>query len=349
MLPEVVGPEEWRRAENVDAVAAHLLANMAFDASLSDLHDDTIGALQASDLIEFEWGTTVTTTCELHGTYSRHPPRIRVARGQTTARANFTAAHEFGHHLQHEDPDWALDVFAELRRNQPVLASVVEELVSNLVAVQLLMPQDVVESAWSGKLTPDFVRALTRDGRVSRQAAAIRAVNHASPEERDVIVVVADPVDGRVLSSAASSRSQLFPPPTNSFQSDLRTLANGRTGPRQAGEGFQYSTGRTRADITYDWGWDHAGQYIFVAARPTYRFGTPQWDGDDVECASENCNHVFSRSAAELCPKCRLPICPACNACGGCEKKQGALCMNCFTLMSLSESQRGSVHDECPV
>lgn len=348
MLPDVVDPAEWRRPENLDAVAAHLLANMTFDVPLSDLRDDVVRALEASDLIEFEWGTSLATTCELHGTYSRRPPRIRVARGQSTARANFTAAHEFGHHLQQENAEWALDVFVELRRAQPVLAAVVGELVSNHVAVQLLMPQDVLASAWSGRLTPDFVRELTRDGRVSRQAAAIRAVNHAA-DERDVVVIVADPLDGRVLSSSASALSQLYPPPTNSFQSDLRTFGDGATGLRQASEGFQYSTGRTRADITYDWGWDHAGQYMFVVARPTYRFGTPQWDGDDVECVSENCEHVFSRSAAGVCPNCRLPICPACNACGGCEKKHGALCMNCFTLMSLSESQRGPVHDECPV
>lgn len=264
------------------------------------------------------------------------------------ARANFTAAHEFGHHLQQSDSEWALDVLAGLRHDHNTLSRHVEEAVSNRVAVTLLMPAAVVEEAWTGELTPTFVRALTRGGLVSRQAATLRASSFAAPEDPNAVIVVADPATGAVLSSVSSDTSTLARPAKGSVQSDFRALTSGSEGRRGAATGFEYVTGSARSDITYDWGWDAHHTYVFIVARPTYRFGNAQWDRDAVECSSVTCDSTFSHHTATRCGACMLPICPDCGACG-CEKQRGTVCMNCFTEMSLSESQRGTVHDECPI
>ncbi|MFJ2543056.1 ImmA/IrrE family metallo-endopeptidase [Microbacterium sp. NPDC087589] len=346
MLPDVASPGEWLHPKVVAAVAEHLLANMQFDQPRSALESDITRALQDSDLIEFEWSTEVDTVCELLGTYTRRPARIRVARRQRTARANFTAAHEFGHHLQQQDEDWAMEL-ADLRRAHGSLMRHVEEAVSNHVAVLLLMPDHVVETAWTGTLTPAFVRALTRDGLVSRQAASMRASRWARADDPNAVLVVADPTTGLVLSSESADASTLARPPKGSVQSDFRALTAGAQGTRAATDGFVYSTNTSRSDIAYDWGWDADGTHIFVVARPTYRFGDALWSRDELECASASCESTFAREGAVLCRTCMLHRCPDCGSCG-CEKRRGATCENCGFEMSVRESQLGSAHEECP-
>lgn len=347
MIPDVGSVGEWLHPDIVNAVAEHLLANMRFDQPRTALEADVTRALTDSDLIEFEWSSSVETTCELHGMYSSPPPRIRVSRQQGTARANFTAAHEFGHHLQKHDADWSMDVLAGLRRTHNALSRHVEEAVSNRVAVLLLMPESVVEREWTGTLTPTFVRALTRRGLVSRQAASIRASAWAQTSDPHAVIVVADPVTGVVLSSESGANSKLARPPKGSIQPDFLVLTTSAEGRREATEGFVYSTNRSRADITYDWAWDAEGRYVFIVARPTYEFGTPQWGLDEIECASASCDSSFSRDAAVLCPTCRTHMCPDCGSCN-CERRRGTTCTACGMEMSVREAQLGSEHEECP-
>lgn len=344
MLPSIETPEAWRSEEKTALVAQHLLSGLNLDVSRSDLEDDIVGALTSSSDIIFEWTASVNSTCELLGTYSPFPPRIRVSRRLGVGRANFTAAHEVGHHLQAYDAEWGLGVLAELRRTHAFIAQDVEERVSNQVATRLLMPDAFVASEWTGSLTPDFVRALTRDGRVSREAASMRAVAYAGSES--AVVVIARP-DGQVTSARASDASKLAPPPRRTLQPDFAKLAEAEPGHHRAVEGFIYATGVSRSDLTYDWVWDHNGTHLIVVAVPEYRFGDANWGGDEMECLSANCGSSFSRSDAELCLTCRQPICPDCSACA-CEKAVGKLCDNCFTIMSIAESDRGDVHEVCP-
>lgn len=347
MLPEVRTAAEWLQPANIAAAAEHLLEHMQFDQPREALESDVIRALQDSDHIDFEWSSQVDTTCELHGTYSSPPAHIRVSRQQPTARANFTAAHEFGHHLQRHDDEWAMDVMAVLRHSDPVMMRHVEEAVSNRVAVNLLMPERIVEDAWTGQLTPAFIRALTRNGHVSRQAATIRASAWSQESEPHAVIIVADPLTGLVLSSESHETSSLTRPPKNSVQPDFRALTAGPEGTRGATEGFIYSTNSARSDITYDWGWDASGTHLLIVARPTYRFGTAQWDRDDIECQSASCDSSFSRNDAVLCPTCMHHVCPDCGACA-CERRRGTTCADCGMEMSIRESQIGTTHEECP-
>ncbi|MFJ4036906.1 ImmA/IrrE family metallo-endopeptidase [Microbacterium sp. NPDC090007] len=321
---------------------------MTFDQPRAAVEADITRALTDSSDLEFEWGAPEGTVCELHGTYQRRPARIRVSREQGTARANFTAAHEFGHHLQYSDPEWALDVLAPSRRDHPTVSQHVEEAVSNRVAVKVLMPDHVVESAWCGRLTPGFILALTQGGKVSRQAASMRASAYAAVEDPHAVVIVADPISGVVFSSVSDEHSALARPPKGSVQPDLRTLTSRQQQSVGATEGLVYGTGSARSDVTYDWGWDAPGVNIFVVARPTYRFGSAQWDRDMVSCVSATCDSAFARADATFCDRCGEYICPDCGACG-CEKKHGKLCLHCFTEMSLAEAQRGSRHSVCPI
>lgn len=344
MLPSVDDAEEWRLDENTALVAQHLLEGMDLGVPKADFEDDVVHALVASPEIDFEWSTTIAAGCELLGTYSADPPRIRVSRRLGTGRANFTAAHEIGHHLQANDADWALGVLAKMRRDRPFIARDVEERVSNEVAVRLLMPDALVASEWVGALTPDFVLALTRHGRVSREAASMRAVAYAA--STSAVVVIAQP-NGLVTSARGSDASKLAPPPRRTIQPDFAALSESEPGRRGAVEGFLYSTGVSRADLRYDWCWDHDGTHLIVVADLNYRFGDPQWGGDEVECTSVNCGSSYSRASASICFTCKQPVCPHCAACA-CDKPEGKMCMNCFTVMSIAESAKADWHDECP-
>lgn len=347
MLPSIENPEEWRLEENTILVARHLLERMSLDVSRSDIEDDIIAALSSSADVAFEWVSNVSGSCELHGTYFADPPRIRVSRRSGAARANFTAAHELGHHLQEHDDEWGLDVLAGLRASHPFIARDVEERVSDQVAVRLLMPDAHVAAVWTGSLTPDFVRELTRDGRVSRQAASMRAMGHAVAQGIGPTVVAVARPDGVVTSATTSDGSLLAPPQGRSVQSDFAALAEGIPGHYRAIQGILYASGFSRADVAYYWSWDYDGTHIFVVVRPEYRFGDANWGNDDIECLGQSCGSSFSLSDAELCAQCKKPKCPDCDACA-CEKTEGAVCSECFTLMSLAETQRGPRHDVCP-
>lgn len=346
MLPKIDHPDEYRTDLISGLVAEHLLSRMNLDVTRSDLSHDIIGALSHSKEIAFEWGRHVTGTCDLHGTYTDTPPRIRVSRNLGAARARFTAAHELGHHLQVNDTEWALDVLAPLRLDTAFVAGDVEERVSNQVATRLLMPDDLLNAAWSGRLDPAFVRALTRDGYVSRQAASMRAMEHAATTDPRAIIVVAR-ADGVITSARAGDGDRLAPPPVRSVQTDFADLASKPPGHVRATDGLFYASGRSRSDISYEWDWDHNGTHMFVIVRPEYEYGDANWDGDEVECLGDSCGSSFSRSVASLCTQCVKPVCPDCGACG-CAKREGKLCSECYTVMSLAESQRGDVHEVCP-
>jgi Zn-dependent peptidase ImmA (M78 family) len=346
VLPSVEDPAQWRQDEYTVLAAQHLLSRMDLDISQSDIEDDIVAALLSSSEIDFEWASSVTGSCELHGTYSAHPPRIRISRRLGTARANFTAAHELGHHLQEHDDEWVWDVLAGLRRTSPFVAQDVEERVSNQVAVHVLMPDDFVASQWGGVLSPEFVRALTREGRVSREAASLRAMGFAVAHGVEPTIIAVARPDGVVTSATASDGVQFAPPQRRTVQPDFSALADREPGRDRAIQGILYASGASRADLTYDWTWDNDGTHLFVVARPEYRFGDANWGADSVECLGPSCESVFSRAAAELCAKCVSPICPDCAACR-CEKTEGATCSVCFMVMSIAESQRGTKHEDC--
>lgn len=346
MLPSIEDPQRWRQDEQTILVAEHLLGGMNLDISRSDIENDIVEALSSSSEIGFEWASSVTGSCELHGTYSARPPRIRVSRRSGTARANFTAAHELGHHLQEHDDEWVWDVLADLRRNHPFIAQDVEERVSNQIAVRLLMPDVFVASHWRGRLTPEFVCSLTRDGRVSREAASLRAMGFAGAQGGGTAVIAVARTDGAVTSATASDGSRLAPPQRWTVQPDFAALAEREPGRHRAIQGILYASGVSRADLTYDWAWGDDGAHLFVIVRPEYQFGDANWGGDDVECLGASCASVFSHSVAERCMKCTSPICPDCATCN-CEKAQGAVCSECFLAMSIAESQRGAKHGDC--
>lgn len=346
VLPEVSTPEEWRSPSAVEAVARHLIETMTLDVSLSDLEDDIVQALKESEHIVFEWAASVNSDCELFGTYVATPPRIRVARKQHTARANFTAAHELGHHLQVHDIDWAADVLADLRADKPWLAKQVEEAVSDQVASLLLLPDDFVQLHWRGSLTPGFVRALTRNGGVSRSAATIRALGFSRQHESKVVIVVSDR-EGIVVFAAATDGGMLAPPARGSHQPDLERIARVGEGHHRARGGIHYSSGTTRSDVKYESEWDVDGSHLITIIRPEYPFGTPNWGSDVAQCQSEACGEVFSRSEATRCELCNRHKCPSCSSCG-CVRREGKTCINCFFVMSLAESERGDAHEVCP-
>jgi Zn-dependent peptidase ImmA (M78 family) len=344
VLPTVNEPSGWRDPSVLEAVADHLIAGMTLDVALADLHDDLVGALRESQMVHLRWAERVAGTCDLHGSYDRLTATIRLELGKPPARTNFTAAHELGHHLQANDLEWGLEVLAELRRQHPTIARFVEEELANVTAARLLIPAAHVQLVWNGSLTPGTIEGLRRDGRVSHHAAIIRAATLTSDP---AIIVVVD-ATGTVIASRSTADS-LFQAPGGSMQPDLRDLFEGgkaRTGVL-ARSGIVYTTGNARADLTYDVGFDSDATHLIAIARPVYTFGSPQWAPEELECSFVACGWVFTLTAETTCPRCRTPKCPSCGTCDECPVARGAVCRNCFLEMSIEESLRATVHDEC--
>lgn len=345
MLPRVDDPELWQSPSILAAVARHLIASTTFDVPASDLQDDVVAALQSSAEVRVRWSDRASEQCELHGTYDFDSQTITLRRGQNLARTNFTAAHELGHHLQATDPDWALKVLAPLRKSHPGLMRRVEESLANTVAAMILMPDDLVASKWAGRLSPQFVNELSQEGRVSRQAAVMRAAGLSDSEP--AILIVSDR-HGSVVTSN-STTDELFRVPKGSVQPDLRTLfEQAPFSGSIASAGLVYSTGNARADFSYEGDLDHSGDYLIVVARPIYRFGDQQWSNEDVECPFEACATVFLWNSENTCTDCHRPKCPQCGNCDGCEAPAAKTCVKCFMEMSLAESAAGDIHAECP-
>jgi len=142
----------------------------ALDSELrAELVADAIGMLDGWDGIRVELcpETDVADRCTVAGGYAPGPPpRISVALAASPGRRQFSALHEYGHHLIAGDERLADDVFPDFADGGEAL----EEAICDAFAAEILLPDELVD------------RHLPPEGPTARSIANLFANSAASRE-----------------------------------------------------------------------------------------------------------------------------------------------------------------------
>lgn len=355
-LPEVNSPDDWLRQDHVDKVVAHLRA-FAGDKEGIDLNHLATApyeALEQHPTLTIEHSDEPVGGCAVYGHYRPSPPTIHVVRASTFGRDHFTLLHEYAHHLQQHDPEWA-DI--EWRIKPDALRLRITEAIANDFASTVLIPDHLLTIV-STVPTARQMAELHQSVRASRQAAIVRvtrasahAAAAAGASEHFFVSLVE--AGGTVVFSQMVG-DDLYPPPRDRHQPDIQHLfqsaiAAGGSATRVTSDGITYSSGANRTDIRLDLHIAHDGAYAFVVGAKEHRYGTARWARRTHLCSSSACEAEFTLDdTITRCPVCTSPRCPECRTCD-CETTATATCQRCFTELSAADRSAGrAVHDECP-
>ncbi len=345
----------WLGIDHIAAVVEHLCRYAAETEgiSLEALASEPYETLEEHPGICIVHSDEPNDGCAVHGHYSPSPPTIHVVRSSTEGREHFTLLHEYAHHLQQHDPEWA-DV--EWRIEPPELRRRVNEAVANEFASLTLIPASALVVV-SPLPTARQVAELHQSARASRQAAIVRiakvAESAAATGTMEHCFITLATVEGTVVFSSVLG-DDVFPPPLGSYQPDLAALADaaveaGGRARRVASHGIVYSSGTTRSDLILDGHLAHDGGYVFVVGTREHRYGRAKWDNVVHVCSSPACETEFTQQQVEEhCGTCHAARCPHCRACG-CLPATLQTCQRCWTELSKAESDAGRTeHSECP-
>lgn len=283
--------------------------------------------------------------CSVAGGY-RHdltPPRIVVTRSASLPRRRFTALHEYGHHLQQNDPDLGGHLIDAAHGDE------LEEAACDVFASRILLPDGLVDEHIPTRgPTADSVLALYATGRASRAACCVRAAERLGAAGA---VVLLRP-DGIV--DFAVSRG-LVPPARGSDQSctaivDAAIGAPDTTVERDRTR-IRYSTGGLSDELYGQAAW--ADGYIVVVLAET----SPGWRGFALPRPGTG---QYARSAVPpawaygTCSTCQdtFPMSEStgqCGTCGdsrcdrghcGCTAARERLCSGCSLYLNRSQFDR---------
>lgn len=355
-LPEVESPDDWLRPDQIDAVVAHLRA-FARDEEGIDLARLAVApfeVLEQHPTLSIEHSDEPIGECAVYGHYRSNPPTIHVVRAYTFGRDHFTLLHEYTHHLQQHDPEWAE---IEWRIKPESLRLRITEAIANMFASTALIPNAVLTTV-SAVPTARQMAELHQAVHASRQAAIVRVTQAAAVATKatgtpDHFFVSLAAADGTVVFSQMVG-DDLYPPPRDSHQPDIMRLfeaallANGSAN-RVTSDGITYTSGTNRTDIRLDLHIAHDGGYAFVVGTKEHRYGAARWTRQTHLCSSPACEAEFVLDETTArCTTCRSPRCPECRACD-CETTTEAVCQRCFMALAAADRSAGrTTHDECP-
>lgn len=293
--------------------------------------------------------------CSVAGGY-RHdqvPPRIVVTRSASRARRRFTALHEYGHHLQQNDPELGGHLIDALHGEE------LEEAACDVFASRILLPDGLVDEHIPARgPTANSVLALYGTGRASRAACCVRAAERLGGAGAVVLLTPEGEVDFAV------SRV-LYPPARGSDQSATAVVAAAMAAPEATVERertrIRYSTGNLSDELYGQAAWvdgyivavlaesspgwrafapprPGTAQYARPAAPPAWGYGTcstcqdtfpmSESAGQCDACGEARCGKGHCRCTAareRLCPGCSLYLnksqfAPGAEQCRGCDE-----------------------------
>jgi hypothetical protein len=267
------------------------------------------------------------TGCSVAGTYlPGPPPELAVARSASTARQDFTALHELGHHLQ-QNSFALMDAFAGQRDGGRLL----EDAACDAFAAEILIPTPLVEThLLPAGPTAAGVVDLWQAAGASRMAVCVRASQYL-PAPGHVMLM---DTSGRMVFAASHG---LPPLRRGSDQSAIPVIS-------AALASYGRAEGRTRVRYRDGIG----GQELYVQVAPmggylvavlvtdlapwrAFAPSAPRSGLDVPTYICEPCDQEFE-SYAPVCTRCRIPPCPECGRCGCPSPVAERLCPGCFTL-----------------
>lgn len=354
-LPKISDPDAWLGHQHVDAVVEHLrvFARDREGIDLQGLATAPYVALEDHRTLTIEHSDEPVGGCAVFGHYSPNPPTIHVVRASTYGRDHFTLLHEYAHHLQQHDPEWAE---TEWRIKPEALRLRITEAIANAFASTALIP-DALLTSISPVPTARQMAELHQSVHASRQAAIVRVTRDAAiaasatGRSEHFFVSLTDSEGVSVFSQMVGN--DVYPPPRDSHQPDFKRLfdaaeaADGAAS-QVASDGIIYSTGSARTDIRLDLHLAHDGGYAFVVGAPEHRYGNPRWGRHVHLCASPACEAEFTvDEILTRCTTCESPHCPECGRCD-CQPAT-TYCVKCYTELAVADRSAGRTqHDECP-
>lgn len=355
-LPNVDRAADWLHPKHIDQVVEHLrtFAQDEEGIDLDALASAPYEVLEQHPTLTIEHSDEPHGGCAVSGYYQPIPPTIHVIRASTYGRDNFTLLHEYTHHLQQHDPEWA-DI--EWRIKPEPLRLRIAEAVANNFASAALIPEYLLNGV-STVPTAAQIAELHQSVHASRQAAIVRitrAAAHACAAAGTIehFFVSLAAADGTIVFSQMVG-DDLYPPPRGSHQPDVQrlfeTAVNTHGNATQVtSDGITYTSSANRSDIRLDLHLAHDGDYAFVVGTKQHRYGTAQWTKQTHLCPSDACDTEFVLDATIVrCPTCGGPRCPECRSCD-CIGAAAATCTRCFMTLSAADISAGrSDHDECP-
>lgn len=346
MLPTPSELSSWLRREMVELAAQHLLTAINPDVAVG-LAVDPRAALRDYVGLQVVEEDHSGRGCGVYGRYDRVSSTIYYE-ASNWGRDNFTVLHEFGHHLQCHDPEWA-DILWKLRAHN--LQSV-EERVSDTVASLLLLPAaDLTALASSARLDVELIAAAYKRSSASIQATLVRTRDTLTGLHRSFLAVADS--DGTVRFSL-SLHDDIAPPGRNSVQPDIARLgqialaASSLHAHGSTSEGIAYRSGAQRTDVDLEVAVIDAGRLLVVGTVQAGRgIGSGQWQTREQECNSPSCESVFTwDDTVSVCGQCRDARCPECGTCSC--TPDATTCSECSLTLSAAERARhATVCDEC--
>lgn len=299
-------------------------------------HDPDALALLAEDAIEALplLGIVVRTRpetapaggCSVDGSYSNAPPTVTVAESASYRRRNFTALHEYGHHLVRSDSE-IHNLFGLLDDGGMRL----EERLADAIAAEILLPDSVVSSIFGdrGPTAAQVVSLFNTTG-ASREACCVRAAQHLVAGGHVML-------GERTIARFTATSGLPFRVSRGTDQgadSILVKAANLRAARQQAS--VRYRSGQLSGSFFADAVLD--GDYVFAvfAERPAWvRFTVRNPDEvgpPEIDAMCRGCGEFTTRYPV-YCPKCGEIRCPKpwCLDCW-CEHAEPArrVCDECF-------------------
>jgi len=311
-----------------------------FSERLLDDPTAAINSLQGVDVVFVD--EAAENGCSVAGGY-RHdstPPRIVVTKSASRPRRRFTALHEYGHHLQQNDPDLAGHLLDSPHGDE------LEEAACDVFASRVLLPDGLVDEHIPARgPTADSVRGLYETGRASRAACCVRAAERLVGAGAVVLLQSNGTVDFAV------SRG-LIPPARGSNQSSTAIVkaalgAPGATVDRAATQ-IRYSTGGVSDELYGQAGWldgyivailaeSSPGWQRFAPPRPdTAKFARPATPPAWGYGACATCQDTFPMSESTgSCGTCGETRCDKGHC--GCTAARERRCTGCWLVLGQAQ------------
>lgn len=295
---------------------------------LERLHLDAVDELNRwEDLTVVPLGSLPPTGCSIAGVYLPHyrPPRIGIWDQMSRPRAQFTALHELGHHIQQTD-----GVLVDELDGEPDDGSYLEERTSDAFAASILFPPEIVlQTLGQGTPTVDQIVALWRKSGASRAAVCVAAAQRLQSPGHVVLL------DGNnVQFSSSLAEPPLLRGSDQSASAILRARARSSLPTVTAEESrFSYRD-QIGGTPLYAQATQMDGYTLVVAVA----HGAP-WRAISLPLSSQpitarwqtcgRCDHTF-QVWGKRCDSCHAGFCPECGKCD-CESRVAErLCTGCF-------------------
>lgn len=330
----------------VDGMLSALKAR-GFDIT-DRLGRNAIAELQTwDDLVVVALDTPPTSECSIAGVYldSFTPPRIGIGRSASKPRAQFTALHELGHHLQVTD-----NALVDQLAQQDDAGRILEEMACDEFAARILIPSETIRQILgAGTPTAKQVVELWHRASASRAAVCVAAARQLASPGHVILLDGAGSIEFSASHIEFPLRRGSDQSGSEIYKAFTRTTLSTATS-RQSR--FTYKGGAFQGPELYTQATEMGGYTIIVAVTD----GAP-WERISLTSRAPllstgwrtclNCGERVNPDDTP-CPLCGVARCPECGRCECPSRVEELTCQTCFLVKPAHQFEADGVTcNEC--